>query len=212
MGIAFIGFGELGHYLYETLSDGEENVAGDVALFDDVLHEKRDPRAHPFCKFNSEEFRGYQFYICLGYKHLETKKKIIAELSGLGRNLPNFVHSSSYVHPTVKLGKANFIYPGCNFDRNTKIGDGNWIANGDTIAHDCIIGDCCWFGANVTLSGNVNVGDCVFIGSGATLANDISIGDRGLIGMATAVTKDVGDSETVIGNPMRVLEKPLCLR
>jgi sugar O-acyltransferase (sialic acid O-acetyltransferase NeuD family) len=212
MKVAYIGFGELGKYLAEVLKDVHGNEIESVVYFDDVMADSGDVMAFPFDSYRDEEFKDFDFYICLGYKHLTIKGKIIRELISLKRSIPNFIHSSSYVHPSVKMGGANFIYPGVNIDRGTIIGNGTWIANGDIIPHDCSVGDCCWFGANVVLSGKVSIDDRVFIGSGTTVANDVTIGMDVVIGMASAVTKDIGPSLSVIGNPMRVIEKGIKLK
>jgi acetyltransferase-like isoleucine patch superfamily enzyme len=43
------------------------------------------------------------------------------------------------------------------------------------------------------------------IGSRATILGGIRIGERSMIGAGAVVTRDVGDGETVAGNPARVL-------
>ena len=49
------------------------------------------------------------------------------------------------------------------------------------------------------------------LGPGRVVWNPWGIGSEAIIGYATAVTKKVGDGQSVIGNPMRVLRKPLTL-
>ena len=209
MKLAFIGFGELGHYLCDTLQEIHHVDEENRVYFDDNLHRDMAPRSFPFKEYANDEFKHHQFYICLGYRYLMIKQEIITRLTELGRSLPHFIHSSSYVHPTVKPGPASFLYPGCSIDRNTVIGRGTWIANGSVIAHDCTIGDACWFGASVTLSGKVTVGQNTFIGSGSTVSNSVRIGSGVIVGLATAVTKDIADGESVIGNPMRTLDRAI---
>lgn len=204
MKLAFIGYGALGRYIEEMITEAEP--ASDTVRFDD-----QHPGALPFSRHDSDEFSDFRFFVCLGYKHLKRKRQIIDRLVTLGRSVPHFVHPSAYVHPSVTLGPGTMVYPGCSVDRNTVVGRGVWLANADVIAHDCAIGDCCWFGASVTLSGHVTVGACTFIGSGATVANDVAIGAGSIIGLCTAVTRAVGDELSAIGNPMRILERPLKL-
>jgi acetyltransferase-like isoleucine patch superfamily enzyme len=43
------------------------------------------------------------------------------------------------------------------------------------------------------------------------VSNDITIGPGVIVGLATAVTKNVDAGVSVIGNPMRVLERKLRL-
>jgi serine acetyltransferase len=63
----------------------------------------------------------------------------------------------------------------------------------------------------VTVSGHVRIAECTFIGSGSTIANDVEIGSEVIIGVATAVTKNVGNNMSALGNPMRILDRPLRL-
>ena len=211
MKLALVGFGDLGQYVEEVMEEYGSVEKGATVYFDDNLHRAGAPRSFPFAEYASDAFADFHFHVCLGYRHLKLRKEIVARLLGLGRTVPHFVHPSSWVHPSVEIGAASFIYPGVSIDRNTKIGIASWIANGDVIPHDCIIGDGCWFGASVTLSGKVSVGDHTFIASGTTVSNDIHIGANVIIGLGTAVTKNVADGICVIGNPMRILTKPIVL-
>ncbi len=208
---AFIGFGDLGNYVRDTILDFQEAGAHSLVYFDDNLAASGDPDAKPFASYVDDEYADYDFYICLGYRHLSLKGNIINKLLSLGRSVPHFVHPSSYVHPTVKLGPGSWIYPGCSIDRNTVIGLGSWIANGDVIPHDCHIGECCWFGASVTLSGKVHVGNRTFIGSGSVVSNALQIGSDVIIGLGSVITKSVADQQSVIGSPMRILENKIQL-
>lgn len=212
MKIALIGYSDLGRYIREMLLEAYDLSAEDFIYFDDHAFENSVQGSYPFTDYMNDKFSKLDFYVCLGYKHLKIKNTIISQLVGAKRNVPNFIHSSSYVHPSVTIGAGSFIYPGCNIDRNTVIGRGVWIANGDIIAHDCKIGDCCWFGASVTLSGKVTIAENNFIGSGTVISNDVLIGSGNIIGLGTVVTKNLSDNLSVIGNPMRILDKPLTLK
>jgi sugar O-acyltransferase (sialic acid O-acetyltransferase NeuD family) len=210
--LALIGFGDLGHYIQDTIEEFHPAVQrGETVYFDDNLHRAGSPRAFPFSEHASDAYKDFSFYVCLGYKHLKIKNEIVTRLLGLGRTLPNFVHPSAYVHPSVKIGPGSFVYPDCAIDRDTVIGKGTWITNSDVIPHDCKIGDACWFGASVTLSGKCSVADNTFIGSGTTVSNDVHIGANVIIGLGTAVTKNIADDQSVIGNPMRILTKRINL-
>lgn len=211
MKLALIGFSDLGKYIKEMLSEFYNINENETMYFDDKLYELEHSNAESFKEYANDAFRDFSFYVCLGYKHLKIKNEIISHLVRIGRDVPYFVHPSSYVHPSVEIGHGSFVYPGCSIDRNTRIGRGAWIANADVIAHDCQIGDCCWFGASVTLSGKVSVGRNTFIGSGSVVSNDVRIGSDVIIGLGSAVTKNIDDEQSVIGNPMRVLEKKLNL-
>jgi sugar O-acyltransferase (sialic acid O-acetyltransferase NeuD family) len=204
MKLALVGYGSLGRYIEAMIAEAFHPT--ETIYFDD-----QHPGAQPFASYDADRFADFSFFVSLGYRHLGVKKQIVERLLALGRTVPSYVHPSAYAHPTVKLGAGSMVYPGCSIDRNTVIGRGTWITNADVIAHDCVIGDACWFGATVTLSGEVTVGDRTFIGSGTTVGNHLTIGSGSIIGMGTCVTKSLGDTVSAIGNPMRILERPLKL-
>lgn len=208
---AFIGFGDLGFYVRDTILEFQDAGPKELIYFDDHLAASGAPEARPFASYTDDAYADFEFYICLGYRHLTLKGTIINNLLDFGRKVPYFIHPSAYVHPTVRLGPGSFIYPGCSIDRNTVIGLGSWIANADVIPHDCEIGDCCWFGASVTLSGKVQVGNRTFIGSGTVVSNALTIGSDVIIGLGSVITKSVADQQSVIGSPMRILEKKINL-
>jgi sugar O-acyltransferase (sialic acid O-acetyltransferase NeuD family) len=211
MKLAFVGFGAFGHYVEAVTAELAEVERGASIYFDDSLHSAGAPQSRPFAAHCDDAYRDYTFYVCLGYRHLKAKREIVQRLVELGRIVPPYVHPSSYVHPSVKLGRGAFVYPGCSIDRETTIGIGVGLGNGCVIAHNCRIDDACWFGASVSLSGDVSVGACSFIASGSVVANGLRVGTDVVIGLGTCVTKSVGDRCSVIGNPMRVLSKPLRL-
>lgn len=209
MKLALVGYGALGQQIEGLVT--EATPASTTVCFDDNAHRTGGPGAFPFAAHTNDDFEDFSFYVCLGYKHLRLKQQIIDRLVELGRNVPCFVHPNAYVHRSVKIGAGSVIYAGCTVDRNTRLGRGVLLNNGVVVAHDGSIGDGCWFGPGVTLSGKVTVADGTFIGSGATVANDLAIGANAIIGMSTAVTKHVGDNASAIGNPMRILGRPLKL-
>lgn len=205
-GIAIIGYGELGKQ-FEGFLKAE---ADHFIFFDDRL--KKSAGAFSFNEYEKKEFDNYNFFIALGYHHLEKKKIITDLLLRSGRMLPSFRHSSSYVNPSATIGKASFIYPMCNIDKETKIGNGVLLNNSVCISHNNIIGDCCYISPGVTTSGSVEIGEKTFIGSGAVIANNIKIGKNVTIGVGTVVTQDLPDNCSVIGNPMRILDRKLVLK
>src|SRR6185436_17767933 len=109
MKIALIGYSDLGRYIKAMLSESYELTAEDFIYFDDNAFDDKVPGAYPFKEYLNEKLSEFDFYVCLGYKHLKIKNTIISELVSAKRNVPNFIHSSSYVHPTVAIGAGSFI-------------------------------------------------------------------------------------------------------
>jgi len=207
--LALVGYGALGLQIEGMIT--ESFTVSTTVRFDDHTHRSGEPQAFPFASHTSDEFKDFRFYVCLGYKHLPLKTQIIDRLVELGRDVPYFVHPNAYVHRSVTIGAGSMIYAGCTVDRNTTIGRGVLLNNGVVVAHDGSLGDGCWLGPGVTLSGHVTIGASSFLGSGSTVTNDVQLGSAVTVGLATAVTKNVAAGQSVIGNPMKVLERKLTL-
>lgn len=208
--IALLGYGKLGRQLYSMLTNQFSKC--EFKIFDDLYKETNNANTIlSFTKYLDWAFRENQFYVALGYHHLRKKNEIIKELLSLGRKLPFFLHPSGYQDPTVTFGSGSIIFPMSNIDQNTKIGNGCLLHNSVVVSHDCVVGDCSYLSPGCVIAGNVKVGAEVFLGAGVTVANGIKIGDRAKVGIGTVVTMDIQPDTSVIGNPMRFLEKPLKL-
>jgi sugar O-acyltransferase (sialic acid O-acetyltransferase NeuD family) len=207
--IALIGYGELGRQLQDFLSIDNKNR---FIFFDDLLFDKgNDPHVFPFKDYSSPKFDDHEFYIGLGYHRLKEKAGIIDELLGLNRNLPLFIHPSSFINISANIGFGSFIYPMCNIDKMCRIGNGVLLNNSVCISHNSIVGDASYLSPGVIVSGNVEIGKRTFIGSGSVISNNVRIGNDVTIGVGTIVTKDIPDGYSAIGNPARLFEHKLNL-
>ncbi len=209
---AFIGFGDFGQQIYslsETVFQPEE-----VIVFDDVQAANPQSgaiKALPFAEYSNPAFKDYAFFVCLGYKHLKLKQRIIRELTEKGYALPALIHPTCYVSPQANIGNAVYMYPMCNVDKNTVIGSGSLLNNSVTVSHDTKVGEVCYLCPGVTTAGFIEIGDRTFIGSGSVIANGVTIGEDTIVGVGSVITKSVSAGASVIGNPMRILSKPLTL-
>lgn len=205
--IGIIGFGALGRQILGLLGPGRE--AGPVVLFDDVLHRQRGENSFPFASFLDARFADCDFYVGLGYRHLTRKAEILKQLQDAGRRVPSFVHPTCHVHPTSRIGDGCVLYPCCNLDQEVVLGPGVLLHNSVVISHHSRVGSSAYLSPGVVLSGDVTVGSAAFLGAGTVVANNRRIGDRACVGIGTVVSLDVPEGTSAIGNPMRLLERPL---
>ncbi len=208
--VGFIGFGALGDQVSRMVI--EQRSPQEIFVFDDG---KAGGMQNAFAleAYREDRFADLEFYVCLGYRHLGIKVRIINELEERGYRCPALIHPSTYVNPSARIGSGTMIYPLCNVDKEVYLGRGVLLNNTVTISHNCTIGDGCYLSPGVTVSGHVDIGPECFVGTSAALANDIRIAARTTIGIATAVTRDIeSPGRSVIGNPMRVLDHPLSIQ
>lgn len=75
------------------------------------------------------------------------------------------------------------------------------------VGHDCIIGRNVELTSHVTLGGFTEVCDNAFMGLGSATKNRIRIGEGSVVAMGAIVMRDVGEGETVQGNPARCFSR-----
>lgn len=200
--IGLIGFGDLGKQV-KCLIEEDFNRNFEFVLFDDNLRFSKKNKTYPFC-FYEEYQDNIQFIVCLGYKHLNYKMEIIRKLKKKRSKLYNFVHSTSYISKSAKIGEGVIIFPGCNIDLNCKINDGVLLNNSVTISHDTIIGSSCFLAPGVTISGNVKIRECCFIGTNTAVADGVTIGKNCKIGIGSVITHNISNKVEGIGNPFKI--------
>lgn len=79
--------------------------------------------------------------------------------------------------------------------------------NGIVIHQHCKIGPNCLIFQQVTLADIVELDGHVDIGAGAKILGPVTIGKHAQIGANAVVTADIGDYETAVGIPARVIAK-----
>jgi sugar O-acyltransferase (sialic acid O-acetyltransferase NeuD family) len=207
--IAIIGFGALGQQILNLLSPAPSG--DDVIVFDDTQHARGWPNALPFDAFLDRRFEHFSFYVGLGYLRLGVKTDVYNRLEAAGRRLPSLIHSTSYAHPSSRIGDGCLVYPLCNIGEGVEIERGAVLNNSVVVSHGSHIGAMTYLSPGVVLSGNVVIGAEAFVGAGVVVANGKSVGARVRVGVGSVVTRDIPDDTSAIGNPMRLLTRPLRL-
>jgi sugar O-acyltransferase (sialic acid O-acetyltransferase NeuD family) len=206
--IAIVGYGDLGKQFYNFLKEDKNN---EFIFFDDIAFKNDEPNSFPFIDYTHTDYKNYNFYIGLGYHHLQTKAALIQRLKSQYSIVPAFIHQSSFINSSATIGDGTFIYPMCNIDKDVEIGNGVLINNSVCISHNSTIRLGCYLSPGCVISGNVTIGENTFIGSGTIVANNVKIGKNVSIGIGSVVTKDLPDNCSAIGNPIRILDKKINL-
>lgn len=209
-GVAIVGFGDLGAQIASLL--GFAGPGPDLVVFDDPAANSGAPYARPFEQYADPRFAGREFYIGVGYRHMAVRIRLVDTLAALGRRLPPLIHPSCHVSPGASIGPGCVLYPMCNVDRNAVLEPGVLLHNSVVVSHDSVVGTGSYLAPGVVLSGNVRVGQGTFLGTGTLVANGVSIGRFVRVGIGTVVTSDIPDNHSAVGNPARILSRPLRLR
>lgn len=118
-----------------------------------------------------------------------------------------FVHPSSYIAKSAKIGLANIILANCAINSNVQMGNFNTMNTNSLIGHDTKIGNNNFIAAHSVIGSNLKIGNGNFTGLNCCLKNFVEIGDYNLIGMASNVVKNVTDNNILIGNPAKPFNK-----
>lgn len=153
-----------------------------------------------------EMIRMQDFFIGIGDNSI--RKKVFGIFEQIQRFPVNAVHPSSAISGYAQIDPYGvMISSGVCINPLATIGKGVICNTGSIIEHECEIGNFAHVGPGAVLCGNVTIGEGSFIGAAAVVRQGIRIGKNAMIGAGAVVVKDVGDAETVAGNPSRLLIK-----
>ena len=119
------------------------------------------------------------------------------KLKAKGFELPNLIHKTASIEPTVTMGEGNLILAGAILGSDVVIGNDCVINASAVVNHDCIISDTCHIASGAILAGGVTVGANTLIGQGCTVFQRVKIGNNVVIQNGCNVFKDVPDGTVV---------------
>ncbi|NJN67377.1 MAG: acetyltransferase [Chloroflexaceae bacterium] len=144
--------------------------------------------------------------VALGPNHL--RARLFDHATTLGFTLVNAIHPTSWIAPSVQIGKGVAVMAGVIINASTHIGNNAIVNTGATIDHDCVIGDHVHVAPGCHLSGYVQVDIGTLIGTGSSVIDGIVIGRWSVIGAGAAVVNHIPSGVVAVGVPARVQERP----
>ena len=136
------------------------------------------------------------------------RKKQVKILKEKRKIMPmNAVHKSAIIPDSAAIGHGNFINARVVLGANVRVGQHCILNTGVILEHNVVLDDLVQVGAGSTINADVKIADEAFIGSGSLIVSGVSIGKKARIGAGSVVIADVGDNETVFGNPAVKIDK-----
>lgn len=146
--------------------------------------------------------------IVLGFSDTKGKSNLFSKLRERPNlSFPNIISRHAIVAPSARMGIANVIQDLCWISTNATIGSGILVNVAATVGHDAVIEDCCSIMPQCAISGNVRIGRETLIGANSFILQGKRIGQGATVVAGSSVFRDVGDGESVWGNPARRLPK-----
>ncbi|MBB6332251.1 sugar O-acyltransferase (sialic acid O-acetyltransferase NeuD family) [Chryseobacterium sediminis] len=207
--IAIIGSGHLGQQiLHHIHTDTEDKVVG---FFDDFQEKENTIQNLPVLGNRNDILSLFEqglfdeMIIAIGYKHLEFKKQVFENFKN---KIPfyTFIHSTSIIDASAKIGQGTIVYPNCMVDQNVEIGENVLINISCSIAHDTVIGNHSFLSPSVSLAGFVNISELCILGINSTVIDNINISEKVHLGGGTVVIKNLDTSGLYVGNPARFIK------
>ena len=136
------------------------------------------------------------------------RMQLIDEFSALGFRLPTILHPTAAVSRHAEIGAGSQILAMSVINVGARIGAGCIINTAATVDHDCELGDGVHVSPGAHLAGGVRIARCSWIGIGASVRENCQIGCEATIGAGASVVSDIGDGQTVVGVPAKLLNYP----
>jgi sugar O-acyltransferase (sialic acid O-acetyltransferase NeuD family) len=159
---------------------------------------------------DASRFDGAWFINAIGSdKSFRKRARIVASV---GLHLDRFatlIHPLAAVSVRARLGRGVCVNAGVSVAGNVVVGDGVSIGPGSIVGHDSIIEDHAMLAPAAVVSGFCRVGASSYLGAAAALRQRVRVGAGALIGMGAVVLGDVEPGAVVVGNPARVLQRPV---
>ncbi|MFT4847597.1 MAG: UDP-3-O-[3-hydroxymyristoyl] glucosamine N-acyltransferase [Sediminicola sp.] len=134
--------------------------------------------------------------LILSIGNLALRSRIITHFTQKNIKFTNFIHHTSRVFRTVKLGVGNVFCPYTQIGPNVVIGNNNTFNNKSSIGHNSIIGDNNMFCPNMGLSGYTVVGNSNFFSLNVVTVPNIKVGNNNVIAPNMVIEKDI-ESDSV---------------
>lgn len=198
---------KLVHYYFSHYSNYE--IAGFVADREYVTTDRM--MELPLINFDQVETQfppdQYDMFVAIGYRSTNTlraSKYALAKQKGY--HLATFVHPSSYIDPSVRIGDNCLVLENCILQPFVTIGDNVIIWSGAHLGHHSCVDHHCFLAPRVALSGHVTVHEQSFIGINSTIRDHVTIAARNIIGAGSTILQNTSVGEVYKANSPFKLE------
>ncbi|MCB0356417.1 MAG: acetyltransferase, partial [Bdellovibrionales bacterium] len=202
--IAILGSKDLAQYIAEFIaSDKNLHLVG---FLDDFASPAEHTHSAPLLGKITEAKSLYSkatfdyLIMGIGYNHMTARSELFEKLR---QEVPfiTYIHPTSWVAPTAKIGKGCFIGPHCVIDQFCQLENNIFMFPGSVLAHNALVQSHCFFAPRVTLAGNVRIGTSCFLGVGSVLKNDVSIVKETYLGAGAVVVNNIDTPDIYKGLP-----------
>ena len=136
-----------------------------------------------------------QYYFVLAIGNNTVREKIFNKNDIPIERFPVFIHPSSIISPSAKIGYGTVVMPKAVINADSKIGIHTIINTNAIVEHDNQIGDYVHISPSAVLAGGVKVGNLSHIALNATVLPLVEIGSHCVVGAGATVIKMLNQNQ-----------------
>ena len=140
-----------------------------------------------------------RFILAIG--NLSVRRKVAQSIEEKGGQFIDFIHPTSIIAPTARVGRGAVIYPFSIVSNAAELGAFVHLSVYASVGHDAQTGENCYLAPYATMNGESFIGDDVLLGSHATILSGVRVGSRTNVSANSSVVRDAPDDATVFGVP-----------
>lgn len=144
----------------------------------------------------------YQYFVAFSLD-MKLRKVICDEIDNLDLDCVTYIHDSSVVFNTCKIGKGVFVGSFNSMGYHSQIENHCWIECYSLVSHHVNIGKGCIIHAGSLIAGRVSIGEYCTFNFKSSIINNINITDHVTIGALSNVTKNITKSGKYVGSIAR---------
>lgn len=191
----------------EALEDGGITVDGFVEFTDKRNCDANQPRLKEKVIWWEDAIMYTGSHMLVHGLGVKRREEYISIAHSIGFKFATFVHPTSRVPKSCKLGYGVFIGPGVIMGSDCFIGNHVTINRGVIIGHDVVLKDFVNVSPGANIAGMVTVGKRTYVAMGAKILDTKHIGEDCIVGAGAVVTKNFGDKVQLIGMPAKVTKE-----
>lgn len=215
--VVIIGAGGFGRHVHATLlravAAGTTQIGGEAVRFAGFLDDG-SPDAAVLARIGAAHLgpvasiaampASARYLLAIGSG--EVRRRLDAQLTGLGREPMTLIDPSATIGTDIRLGPGAIVCSGARLETNIETGRHVHFSENVTVGHDDVLADYVTAFPQAAIAGNVHVGAGTTIGTQAAVIQGLTVGAGAMIGAGAVVIRDVPDGVTAVGVPARYLE------
>jgi len=192
--IIIVGAGGLAQDLYGYLMSSDHNVNLIGVLVDNIDDYNKAGIDIPYLGKLQEYSPHQNDYLLIAIGENPGRKKVITFFEEKNANFYTFIHPSSIIHHSAKIGNGTIIGPFSIVGANTIIKGKTFLNKFCNVGHDVLIEEYCIMYPYSMIGGHSHIAKNVILSTRSTIAPKLKIGNNCIVSAHTFIRKNLDDN------------------